>query len=111
MYRVSYLRKFTTLALLIAVFVIVPIADAVICGVEVESSRSLHSFDHSPSEQTNLPDFLQDHCEHGHCHHTPSNLSARIPEADHSRRQIPKWPEYRLATSFEPDELMRPPKA
>lgn len=112
MYRVSCLHRLTALALLIAVFVVIPVADAALCGEEVQSSHLSLSVDEDHnSDETSLPDFLQDHCEHGHCHHTTACVAISIAGADLRWRQAHIWPDYDAAVSFTPEGLKRPPKA
>src|SRR5690554_4693580 len=98
MYRVSYLHRLTALALLIAVFVVIPLADAALCGTEAQSSHLSLSVDEDRHDETSLPDFLQDHCEHGHCHHnTTAYVATNIPGADLGWRQVHRWPDYDVA--------------
>lgn len=112
MYSASYRHRLATLALLFAVFVLTPIADMLLCATEVEASYlSLTVDEERTAAEHGLPDLLQEHCDHGHCHHGLAHISTDIPGADLSWRQVHRWSDYGAAVSFTPDELMRPPKA
>lgn len=110
MYRPSFAHRLATLALLIAVFVVIPVADAALCALEGEATHLSLAVDEDGHEDDNLFDLSQGHCEHGHCHHTTSHVSTDIL-ASGTWRHAHHWPEYDTAVSYTPDGLKRPPKA
>lgn len=109
--HVSSLHRLAALALLIAVFVVIPVADAALCGTEVQDSSLSFSIETDRHDETSLPDILQDHCEQGHCHHPTAYVVPSIPEADLERCPVHRWPDYNAAVSFMPDRLKHPPRA
>jgi len=108
--------------LLIAAFTITPIADAALCATDGQLSESSVvgdgdsaelsvAVDEEGHDGSSPLDLLQDHCEHGHCHHAASHITADTPNTNLARRQGHEWTSYQGAASYTPDGLMRPPKA
>lgn len=65
-------------AVLVALFVLAPIAEAAACGGEVTESAVSTNYDitvtgSQPSDE--LPSDPKDVCMHGHCHHSSQQLA------------------------------------
>jgi len=109
------LRRYVAL-LLIAVMVVVPVADAFSCSLEVERSHSGSSasgHDASDDADTKQNDSASGHevCTHNHCHHTTAALPAPHvlgSVAFDGDSLSPANDQNRLANR--PDQLMRPPR-
>ena len=105
-------RLLAALTLVVAAFVIAPIADAAACGPEPLAAHQV--IDHDPA--------AGDHdgsggepglCAHGHCHHT---ASARAEAGDDLplqvySRPVHAFPISEVRASIAPDGLIRPPRA
>lgn len=106
-----FAKLFAAMSLLVAVFVIVPSADALSCTFELpisQQSLSVHLGEHDQTEQDNAAT-----CAHGHCHHTSSE---RIYSQIEAENRVPSpllrqfWLVNEYLESRAPDGLMRPPK-
>ena len=99
------------LALVVAVFVLVPAVDAAACAVEAQVSHTSTSIS-QPEEPTNAPSADHGLCAHGHCHHSGVALPQPAPlkfSMSHSATPTFK-PINAPLTSHSPNGLKRPPR-
>lgn len=99
------------LALFVAVFVLVPVADAATCAVEAEVTQTSTSVS-LPDEPTDAPSADHGLCAHGHCHHSGVALPQPAPlkfSTSHSATPALK-PSNAPLTSHSPNGLKRPPR-
>lgn len=77
MYRpLLRLRGFIA-ALLVAVLVIMPVADAFVCSFEVDTHAASDHAGPAPQDEAgegDAPDSAHGGCVHNHCHHAAANL-------------------------------------
>lgn len=106
------LRAMTRLLILVlaVLFVAAPIADAAVCGFEIEASHALTA--DSDSDRGN-DDGARDHglCAHGHCHHCagePAKSSVHILASRNVDRATSPDEHF---NAYDGDGLKRPPKA
>lgn len=105
-------------AMLFAVFVIVPIADAATCGAELSVAAAEHlgeTFDidsHDDAGGDHAPGPSHGPCAHGHCHHASTALAAQGDAQDSLVRRgaVPAMPPEAQRASLTPDGLERPPR-
>lgn len=108
--RILFRHRLAVMALLLATFVVIPIADSFLCASEVGDAYS-YVETHSDDTRDNGSDSGHGACSHGHCHHThalPPPNSALKTTSLHSARH---WPDSDAIASHTPDGLKRPPKA
>jgi hypothetical protein len=100
------------IALLVAVFVLIPTVDAAACAVELEPSHIATS---AVDDGGDLPSDPDDHaiCSHGHCHHSgtampssPQSVTVTTAAASNLLR-----PTDEPLASRAPSGLERPPRA
>lgn len=102
------------MALLLATFVVIPMADTFLCASEIVDAHSsaelLVDADDSGSKGSGSDN---DHgaCSHGHCHHAQAHVSPNTAPAAVSLQLAHKWPANDAIASHTPDGLIRPPKA
>ena len=99
------------LALFVAVFVLVPVADAATCAVEAEVTQT-STLVSLPDEPTDAPSADHGLCAHGHCHHSGVALPQPAPlkfSKTHSATPALK-PSNAPLTSHSPNGLKRPPR-
>lgn len=78
MHRALARLRSTVAALLVAVMVIVPVADAFLCSFESDAQHATN--DHTGSSlqdeagKGDVPDGSHGACAHNHCHHAAANL-------------------------------------
>ena len=114
MYRpLLRLRGFIA-ALLVAVLVIMPVADAFVCSFEVDThAASDHAGPAPPDEagEGDAPDSAHGGCVHNHCHHSTANFfgsAAVVYPAAHVVQHAQHDPSRASALSEGP---MRPPQS
>lgn len=98
------------LGLLIAVFGLIPVADAAFCALDDTASHLSSAIDADGEEPR--PDSGMDpgHCEHGHCHHGSLLLSLELQPARDSLHPVARTTGHQLFVSHLPDGLKRPPR-
>lgn len=81
------------IALVVAVFVLIPTVDAAACAVELEPAHAAASV---AEDGGDLPSDPEDHaiCSHGHCHH--------------SGTAMPSSPQFVTVTTVVTSKLLRP---
>ncbi|MCI2260440.1 MULTISPECIES: hypothetical protein [Xanthomonas] len=100
------------LMLLLAAFVVVPVADALACALEPESADAVHTPAAAHADGDDSDGKLAGSCSHNHCHH--SNLS--LPASALAVFGAPRPARWMQATDASPagvvqDGLKRPPRA
>jgi hypothetical protein len=119
-YRIAMVRillghRLAVMALLLATFVVIPMADAVLCAsesVDTHSYVDLHDDDgDSRSNKGSGADYEHDACSHCHCHHTHAHVSPNFAPKTASLQLAHAWPDSDAIASHTPDGLRRPPKA
>ena len=109
------LRKFSRriAVLLIAVMVIVPVADAFSCSFEGEATHATVSADDHvpPTQDDGESPATHGVCSHNHCHHSTADVPSRLAIGPHEQHRIVLLPvdDDRHLASW-PDDLMRPPR-
>ncbi|RAJ98296.1 hypothetical protein B0I24_10547 [Aliidiomarina maris] len=98
------------MALLLATFVVIPMADAVLCASEGGDTYS-YVETHSDDSKDKDSDFGHGACSHGHSHHTYDHVPPRSAVEVASLPLAHQWPDSDAIASHTPDGLMRPPKA
>ena len=96
------------MALLLATFVVIPMADAFLCaseGGDTYSYVETHSYDSKDKDS----DFGHGACSH--CHHTYDHVPPRSAAEAASLPLAHQRPDSDAIASHTPDGLMRPPKA
>lgn len=115
MHRALARLRSAVATLLLAVMVIVPVADAFVCSFESDAHHA--TADHtgsSPQDEAgkgDVPDGSHAACAHNHCHHAAANLffSAAVGyRAVHDVQPVPQDPGRASALSEGP---MRPPQS
>lgn len=99
--------------LLFAVFVVVPVAESALCGLDEEFAHAsfVVSDEHQNITQSDSVNSVDGHCEHGHCHHTVPHVTALMPFTTYLvNHQIHQESGYEAVVSHMPDGLKRPPK-
>lgn len=103
------------MALLLATFVVVPIADAALCAFEAADTHAYHEIDDThldgdtDDSQAQGSGYGHGPCSHGYCHHT--SLSPE-PMTTASPCLVHHWPpDIDAISSHMPDGLKRPPRA
>lgn len=106
------------MALLLATFVVIPVADLSLCATESADAHSVMAGsydknDKKESEQNNgsSSDNGHDACSHGHCHHIFAHISPSATPKVQFLNLMHPWPASDALASRIPDGLMRPPKA
>lgn len=101
--------------LLVAVMVIVPVAEAFVCSFESGAQHATNDHTGSSSQDEagkgDVPDGSQGACTHNHCHHSAANLffSATVEYlAVHVVQPVPHDP---VRVSEQSDGPMRPPQS
>ena len=112
MMRIFLRHKLAMVMLLLAAFVVIPVADKVLCAFEGEDTYSYVETQSDDSRDNGFDfNFSHSDCSHGHCHHTyahvppPSTASAAFLPLAHLR------PDNDAVASHTSDGLIRPPKA
>lgn len=104
-------RLIAAVTLLIAAFLVAPVADAAICAPETPAAQAIADHDLSPGHRS---DGGAEHgaCSHGHCHHAQgeraSGADLAIAPVHARARHDP--PRDDAAASRAPDGLKRPPR-
>lgn len=102
-------------ALLLATFVAIPVADMFLCASESVDAQIVmaDSHDESVDSQSNGSDSDSGHdaCSHGHCHHIYAHIPPGTAPKTESLNSTHQWPASDALASRTPDRLMRPPKA
>ncbi|MFA7681030.1 MAG: hypothetical protein WCY07_12890 [Pigmentiphaga sp.] len=111
-------HKLMILALLLAVFMIVPLIESGLCAAEYQVSHaSALMEDSAGAVQDEGQDASQQlngsngHCEHGHCHHLSPPLTSVSPPLDLIGASAHRPAVPNALFSRIPDTLIRPPKA
>lgn len=110
------LRK-ATAALIIAVLVIVPVADAFACSFEIDvgHAASATEADARPSadekERDGLPDGSHDMCVHNHCHHPSANIFFLTSASYDPAAIVPSAFQAPAPASEVYEGLIRPPRS
>lgn len=98
------------MTLVIAVFVVVPVADAAACVPEAPSSHQTVNHDPADGDHSGPEHGV---CSHGHCHQTASERPS-FSDFDGSpmiARPRHDWPRDDFVGAFATDGPMRPPRA
>ena len=97
-------------ALLLATFVAIPVADMFLCASESVDAHYVmaDSHDESVDSQSNGSD---SDSGHGHCHHIYAHIPPDTAPKTESLNSTHQWPASDALVSRTPDRLMRPPKA
>ena len=108
--RILFRHRLAVMALLLAAFVVIPMADAVLCASEGGDTYS-YVETHSGDSKDKDSDFGHDACSHGHCHHTHAHVSTNSAPKTASLHMTHAWPESDALASHTPNGLRRPTKA
>ena len=105
----TWVRLMLAATLLVAAFVVAPVADAATCSPEPPAAHA--AVDHDPAQGDHGGS--KELCAHGHCHHT---ASARTDAANDlalelHARPVHTFPSTDSRASFAPEGLIRPPRA
>ncbi len=105
-------HRLMVVALLLATFVAMPVADMFLCASESVDAHYVmaDSHDESVDSQSNGSDSDSGH-SHGHCHHIYAHIPAGTAPKTESLNSTHQWPASDALASRTPDGLMRPPKA
>ncbi len=99
--------------LLLAVFVVVPVSDALACSIEPHSAGSTPHSASSDEDQGARPDheIPAAGCSHGHCHHSNASLPLQVP-APSTLLTASVWSEFSGSDAYSVtlDGLSRPPQ-
>ncbi|AMN47043.1 hypothetical protein ACG33_08025 [Steroidobacter denitrificans] len=108
-------HRLMVMALLLATFVAIPVADMFLCAFESIDAHYVmaDSHDEGGDSQNNGSDSDKDHdaCSHGHCHHIYAHAPPGTAPKTEPLNLTHQWPASTALASRTPDELMRPPKA
>ena len=100
------------LALVVAVFVLIPTFDAAACAVELEPAHAAASV---ADDGGDLPSDTDDHaiCSHGHCHHSGTAMPSSPQSVAVTAAVAPSLlrPTDEPLASRAPSSLERPPRA
>lgn len=116
----SFRSKFSdarafALAIAMAVMIVSPVAEAMACSGEIETSISDHAglVTDSPADQDNEPAATHDGiCAHGHCHHVqPLHDSSQISDHPVQAESVIFSQNSSGGPKTVPDALKRPPRA
>lgn len=100
------------LALLLATFVVIPIAEMTLCAFESADAHSyLGAGDTGSGDDSSGYDDGPETCSHGHCHHTHAYVPAGSTTPVTSAYLAHRWADHDAGASRAPDGLKRPPKA
>jgi hypothetical protein len=105
-------QRFAVIALLLAAFAVIPVADAFLCaseGGDTYSHVESHSDDGSGSESA--ADSDHGACSHGHCHHAYAHVASHAAPETALPPPLLQRPNSVTVASHTPDGLKRPPKA
>lgn len=108
--RILFRHRLAVMALLLATFVVIPIADAVLCASEGGDTYS-YVETHSDDSRDEGSDFDHGACSHGHCHHTHAHVPPHSAAHAASLPLALQRPDSDAIASHTPDGLRRPPKA
>lgn len=108
----TWAKLIAAVTLLVAAFVVAPMADAATCAPEAPAAHLQADHDPSTGDHTGKG---ADHgvCAHGHCHHVTGER-ASTPEiglAGYEARTLHGRLRDDVAPSHAPDGLKRPPRA
>ncbi len=104
--------------LLVAVMVVIPVADALSCSFELDmqhldgTSASEHALPAGDADGADPDERLHGVCAHNHCHHATAHLAsgvALVHDAFERGRVLSR--EDRALSQDVPDGLLRPPRA
>ena len=101
-------------ALFLATFIVIPMADAFLCaseGGDTHSYVQIHSDGDDSRGNGSGSDYDPDACSHGHCHHTHAHVSPNSALKTTSLHLAHQRPDSDAIASHTPDGLRRPPKA
>lgn len=112
MMRIFFRHKLAMVMLLLAAFVVIPVADEVLCAFEGGDTYS-YVETHSDDNRDNGFDFDFNHadCSHGHCHHTHAHIPPNYALKIISLHLAHQRPDNDAVASHTSDGLIRPPKA
>lgn len=110
MMRVPHPSTRLLTALLITVFLVLPVADAAACADEVAGAESVMLV-HIDAHADEQYDGAHGHCAQGHCHHAAHGLPFALPTLAQPIGHAPRDDAQRIAHSHRPDGLTRPPRA
>ncbi|MBB5746308.1 hypothetical protein [Brevundimonas variabilis] len=100
------------IALFIAVFVLIPTADAAACALEVQPAQAAASV---ADDGGDVPSDVDDHaiCSHGHCHHSGTAMPSQPQTVAVTAAVAPSLlrPADEPLASRAPSGLERPPRA
>lgn len=108
--RILFRHRLAVMALLLAAFVVIPMADAVLCASEGGDTYS-YVETHSGDSKDKDSDFGHGACSHGHSHHTYAHASPPSAVEVASLPLAHQRPDSDAIASHTPNGLRRPPKA
>lgn len=111
--KIHFAHKLAMLMLLLVAFVVMPVADAAMCGTEEMAAHASDIAADNHAKDDSRDDQSSGHCIHGHCHHnTSSNIPADpIAATDSLWHSLKRASTYEAFASYTPDGLIRPPQA
>ncbi|OBU69203.1 hypothetical protein A9K58_05610 [Stenotrophomonas maltophilia] len=112
MRRIARHLRSTLLMLLMAAFVVVPVADVLACAVERHETSTVHVESNANDADGDSDSKHAGACSHNHCHH--SNLSLPASTLAAFGAPLPaRWMNAGDAATYAvaQDELTRPPRA
>ena len=112
MYRLLRHLRATLLMLLMAAFVVVPVADVLACAVETHDAVAEADRVVADEAAGDADSAHTGACSHNHCHHSTLSLPAGHPAAFGPPRPA-RWSaaDGSATATIAPDELKRPPRA
>jgi len=112
MMRIFFRHRLAMVMLLLAAFVVIPVADEVLCAFEDGDTYSYVETHSDDSRDSGFDfDFSHADCSHGHCHHTYGHVPPNSTASPASLSLAHQWPDNDAFASHTSDGLMRPPKA
>lgn len=117
MHRVFTRLRSTVAALLVAVLVIVPVADAFACSFESGEAHATVAVDdhaaasHDDAGKGDAPDGSHGACAHNHCHHSTANLPSSAAVGYDAARVLRPVPQDSTRAFGLSEGPMRPPRS
>jgi hypothetical protein len=110
MMRILFRHRLAVMALLLAVFVVIPMADAVLCASEGGDAYS-YVETHADDGKAHGADAGHGGCSHGHFHHPYAPVPPHSAVEAIALAVTPQRPDSAVIASHTPEGLKRPPKA
>lgn len=101
-------------ALLLATFIVVPMAGVFLCASESGDRHSyveIYSADDDSRDKSSGSDYSHGVCGSGHCHHVHDQVASTSASEVTSLHVAHQWPASDAITPHTPNGLIRPPKA